>query len=261
MAGCVPKEKAGELIELYGDMLEAGTPVNELEYRRAVRDLEKENTANAVSALGILHAAAGKFDKAYSVFETALSYVDDPAIAANYIYVTKYNHDAIRLRDKSLEFVEKFQTKKFTALAFSSAYRFGYRDLLIKYIDQHIKLLSDEEGRELAILQKAELLSEIDDAYNSTGCSPEQFNLLAEIVATVAKDFSAETGLLEVSRNGNKCYVADIKNKDPKSIAQMNFALAEAVCMEPRLDDCELIARFSAPRILHTGVSYVDQQY
>lgn len=52
MAGCVPKEKAGELIELYGDMLEAGTPINELEYRRAVRDLEKENTANAVSALG-----------------------------------------------------------------------------------------------------------------------------------------------------------------------------------------------------------------
>lgn len=261
MAGSVPKEKAAELIELYGDMLESGRSINELDYRRGVRELEKESTANAVSALGILHSVAGKYDKACAVFEAALAYENDLTIASNYIYVIRYNYDALKLRDKSFEYVERFRTKKFTGLAFSSAYRFGYRDLLIKYIDQHISLLSEEEGREMALCQKNELLTEIDDAYGSTGCTPEQFRLLAEIVCTIAKDYSAEMGMVEVSRNGNKCYIADVKNKDPKTIAQMNYSLAELVCMEPRLDDCQLIARFSSPRALHTGVSYVSQQY
>lgn len=260
MATSTPKEKAAELIESYGNMLETGTPVNDIDYRRGVRDLEKEATTNSISALGILHAVAGNFDKAFKVFEDALTYVDDPTIAANYIYILKHAMQTEKLRDKSFEFAEKFQNKRFTGLAFSCAYRFGYRDLLVKYMDQHIKLLSEDEGRELAERQKVELLTELDDAYTSTGCTQEQFRMLAEIVFRVAREYSAQTGLVEVSKNGNKCYVADVSNKDPKTIARMNYSLAEAVCMEPELDDCELIARFSSPRNLHTGVSYVNSR-
>lgn len=108
----------------------------------------------------------------------------------------------------------------------------------------------------MAEKHKDELISELKSAYETTGCTNEQFALLSSIVFKVSQDFSADLGRFEASRNDNMAYVMEVKNKDPKSIAEMNFSLAEAICMEERLDNCKLTARFSPVRILHTGVSY-----
>lgn len=101
---------------------------------------------------------------------------------------------------------------------------------------------------------KEELLAEMDNFYNATQCSKEQVQTLASIIWTLLSEYKATTGFVQLSGSG--CYVVDIKNLEPKAIAKMNFDLADRVCAESSLDDCSLLARFSSPRQLHSGVSY-----
>ncbi|HDL6968771.1 TPA: hypothetical protein PXM11_001877 [Yersinia enterocolitica] len=257
MAAGIPLEKAVELLETYGEMLSSGSSINEMDYMRAAKEIGQFKTANAVSALGILHAVAGKIAKANKFFEESLESTDDAAsVAMNYCFMLQTTGQSDLLHEKTFYFAEKFQTKLLTKIAYSTAYRFGDREALERFMDMHIKLLSEDEGRDMAVKHKIELVNELDDAYKTSGCTKEQFYLLAKIVHDISNEFGASNGRFEVSKNSNNCYVVDILNKDPKSIAEMNYALAERICMEDRLDDCELIARFSPVRELHTGVSY-----
>ncbi|MDK9356745.1 hypothetical protein [Lelliottia wanjuensis] len=258
MAAGVPQEKAVEQLQMYAEMLRSGISILELDYRRGMRELEGIRTVNAISALGILHAVAGHEERAIAHFEDALLGIDDIVLAHNFMFVLKLTNNNELILDYAYDLADRFGGKQLTNLAYSTAYRFGDIEKTIKYIDQHNRLLSEEEGRAMAEKHKLELISELEDAYRTSGCSSEQFELLARVVGRVLKSYSAETGLFEVSRNGNSSYVVDILNKSPVEIAEMNFYLAEEICAEPDLDDCRLTARFSVERELHTGVSYVN---
>ncbi|OWY78837.1 hypothetical protein [Pantoea sp. AMG 501] len=256
MAAQNPQEKSVELIQMYGDMLQLGISINEMDYMRGVRELEKLNTINSCSALGLLHAIAGKKDKANAVFERALLHSDDESLAVNFCFMLDKTEQYELLASTIFNFATKFETKRFTRMAYSYAYRFGLREELATYMDKHIKLLSEREDRDMAEKHKNELISELNDAYESTGCTVEQFQLISKITNSVVRKYEAKTGRVEVSRNGNRSYVIDILNQDVEIIAEMNFTLAEEICAEDRLDGCELTARFSPYRELHTGVSY-----
>ncbi|ASL90841.1 hypothetical protein BVG97_06950 [Serratia marcescens] len=257
MAAGIPKEKSVELLTTYGEMLKLGIAINDFDYMRGVRELEKIRTPASISALGVLHAVAGRFSKAEQLFESAVNEINDPhSVAINYCVVLEVTGNMAKLRDKIYEFAERFETKTFTKMAYSIAYRTGDRDALEMFMDKHIKLLSEDEGRTMAEKHKLELLGEVDDAYNTSGCTKEQFFLLASITQNVCKEFSVKTGRVEVSKNNNMSYVIDLHDIDPKIIAQMNYVLAERICMEEALDNCSLTARFSPFRELHTGVSY-----
>lgn len=259
MAAGIPKEKSVEYIEMFGDMLKTGATLNEMSYHRFLREIGKVRSPFSATALGILHAVVGKFDKSNAVFAEACKEYNDVSIAYNHLVTLRLTWQDRLLKDKAYEYSDRHESKKLSMMAYSYAYRFGDREALLKYMDRHIRLLSNEEGRELAEKHKEELISELTEAYQSSSCTQEQFETLALIISRVAKEFNAEMGLVEVSRKGSTCYVADIKNKDPRTIAEMNYALAEAVCGEPALDDCNLIGRFSPQRELHVGVSYVSQ--
>lgn len=258
MAAGVPQEKAVEQLQMYAEMLRSGISILELDYRRGMRELEGIRTVNAISALGILHAVAGRVERSIAHFEAALLEFDDIVLAHNFMFVIKYTNNNELLLDYAYPLADRFGGKQLTNLAYSTAYRFGDIANTAKFFELHNKLLTDEEGRAMAEKHKAELISELEDAYRSSGCSPEQFELLARVVGRVIKTYSAQPGLFEVSRNGNSSYVVDILNKSPVEIAEMNFYLAEEICAEPNLDDCRLTARFSIERELHTGVSYVN---
>lgn len=256
MAAGIPKEKSLQLIEKYGDMLRDGLSLNDIEYMRAVRELEQVYSSNSVSALGILHALAGKTDKADKLFESEVWRTDNPqAVALNHCFMLQYTGRFERVRQLSYIYADRFESKKFSRMAYSHAYRYGDREALENYMDMHIKLLSEEEGRSMAEKHKFELISEVDDAYSS-GCTKEQFFLLASLTHEVIQDYSAKAGRIEVSKNGSNSYIVDIYEKNSNEIARMNFSLAEKICMDERLDTCELTARFSSERKLHTGVSY-----
>ncbi|AUU90275.1 hypothetical protein C2U55_14905 [Enterobacteriaceae bacterium ENNIH3] len=246
---------------MFGDMLYAGISIIEIDYWRFAKELEKMDTPNAKSALGLLHAVAGKFDKSFEVFESALESYDDPSIAHNYCFSIEKSGDIDLLRSKVYEYSDRYGSKRLTSMAYNFAYQFGQRDELVKYIDQHIKLLSEDEGRSLAEKHKTELLAELDLAYRNSGCTEQQFQTLASIMIKITQKHDAKAGLVEASRVQSRSIVLDIINKDPKAIAQMNFELAEAVCMEPILDGCDLIGRFSPKRDLNIGVSYVNTKH
>lgn len=258
MAAGIPQEKAVESLKLYGEMFISGISINDIDYMRGVKELSRVRTVTSVAALGILHALAGKREKAISTFEEALvDFPDETMIAKNYCFMLMTIGDMKSLSVKLFEFASKFETKSFTEMAYSHAYRFGNRDALITYMDKHIKLLSEEEGRSLAQKHKLELLEELDDAYQSTGCTQSQFSSIATIIQQVIRNFSVRAGRFEASKNGNRSYVVEVMDQDPQLIAEMNYALAELICDDETLDGCELTARFSPVRELHTGVSYV----
>lgn len=261
MAAGIPKERSVELIEMFGDMLCSDVSIIEIDYWRFARELERIDTANAKNALGLLHAVAGKFDKSFEVYESALELHDEPSLAHNYCFVIEKSGDIELLRSKAYEYADRFGSKRLTSMAYNFAYQFGQRDKLVKYIDQHIKLLSEDEGRSLAEKHKTELLAELDLAYSGSGCTEQQFQTLAGIMMRITINHDAKPSLVEASRSQSRSIVLDIINKDPKTIAKMNFELAEAVCMEPILDGCELIGRFSPKRDLNTGVSYVHTEH
>ncbi|WLO83411.1 hypothetical protein NHB29_11900 [Pantoea agglomerans] len=256
MAALIPQEKSVELIQTYGGMLQEGISINELEYMRSVKELDRFNSVNSLSALGFLHAIAGKFAKANDTFERALLLYDDQSLAVNFCYMLDKTQQFELLGDVVYRMANRFETKQITKMAYSYAYRFGNREALIEFMDKHIKLLSEEEGRDMAEKHKHELLGELNDAYHSTGCSEKQLQLISKITNSVIKEYGAKVGRIEVSRNGSRSYVVDILNKDPELIAEMNYRLAEVICEEEELDDCELTARFSPFRDLHAGVSY-----
>ncbi|HAK3332645.1 TPA: hypothetical protein H2A59_003151 [Salmonella enterica] len=92
------------------------------------------------------------------------------------------------------------------------------------------------------------LTEKVNDASETFECSVEQLEKLAFAISRVAKSFDADTGIIEVS---STCYIVDIKNKSPQTIAEMNHVLADAVCNDPVLDSLNLTARFSPERTLH----------
>lgn len=256
MAALIPQEKSAELIRTYGDMLQLGISISEMDYMRGVRELEKLDSVNSCSALGFLHAIAGKSNKANSVFERGLITHNDDSLAVNYCYMLDKTSQYDLLGEVVYLMANRFETKGFTKMAYSYAYRFGDREALVEYMDKHIRLLSDAEGRDKAEKHKHELLSELNDAYENTRCTKKQLQLISKITHAVINKHGAKAGRIEVSRNGSKSYVIDIMDKDANSIADMNFCLANAICAEDELDGCELTARFSPFRDLHTGVSY-----
>lgn len=256
MAALVPQEKSAELIRTYGDMLQLGISISEMDHMRGVRELEKMSSANSCSALGFLHAIAGKTQLANSVFERGLVAHNDHSLAINYCYMLDKTCQYDLLSDVVYSMARRFESKKFTRMAYAYAYRFGDREALKEFMDKHIKLLSDAEGRDMAEKHKFELLSELNDAYENAHCTQKQVQLIAKITHSVIAEHGAKSGRIEVSKNGSKSYVVDIMDKDATTIAEMNFALATAICAEDELDDCELTARFSPFRDLHTGVSY-----
>lgn len=256
MATGIPGEKSAEFIVVLGSMLKSRATFNELSYRRFLREIGKVNSANSASALGLFYAVAGELDKSNAIFDEACYKYADNSVCKNHLIALGYTGQTNLLKNKSYEYADRYESKELSMIAYTYAYWFGDREGVIRYMDKHIRLLSAEEGRELAEKQKEELLSDLNDAYEASGCSEEQFEKLALIIFQVANNFDADIFRIEAGRKGNSCYVADINNKDPKTIAKMNSTLAEAVCNEPMLDDCNLIGRFSPQRQLHGDIGY-----
>lgn len=255
MAAGVPQEKATQFLELYGNMLLEGIAIDEFSYKRGVRELERQNTSTSVSALGFLHGLYGDTERAVAVFET-VDLLRDVVAATNFCFMLRHTGCVNRLHEYAFKLADAHQTKALTVGAYSMAYRYGDRARLEHYFDMHIKLLSEDENRSDAEIHKQELLSELDNIYSASGCSRSQFELLAKVIWTITEKHHLSSGTVELSSGVGNCYVVDIANKTPEYLASLNWELAEAICSQDALDDCEIVARFSPSRQLHVGVSY-----
>lgn len=253
MAAGIPLEKAQEYVEEFNALLLEQEGLNPFTEKKIREELSAAPTPATNIALSYLDAITGKIESALRYLRVSLE-VNDITLAMHYHRVLQNTFNYNELRDVCIPLANKYRTKLFSHNAYSWAYRYGEREQLEMYMEKHIRLLSESEGRSNAMKHKEELLAEMDNFYSATQCSKEQFQTLASIVWALLSEYKAKTGFVQLSGSG--CYVVDIKNLEPKSIAKMNFDLADRVCAEPKLDDCSLLARFSSPRQLHTGVSY-----
>ncbi|QMG40717.1 hypothetical protein HVY60_09045 [Citrobacter freundii] len=258
MATGVPQEKATQLLELYGNMLLEGMSIDEFSYRRGVRELENQSSNSSISALGFLHALYGNTHEAITTFE-AFDMMSNSTLATNYCFMLRHTGCVNLLNSKIYAFADAHRSKTLSCTAYSMAYRFGDRERLIHYMDMHIKLLSEDENRAGAEKHKLELLSEVDGAYSLSGCTSEQFHILASIIWGLTEKHRLITGYVEVSKKRSPCYVVDVPDKDADFIATLNWELAQEICNVDALDDCGLVARFSPSRELHSGISYASE--
>ena len=253
MAAGIPLEKAQAYIDQLNTLLMEQKSIDAFTERKIRAELSAAPTHATNVALSYLDAITGKMESALSYLRLCLD-VNDFNLARHYHHVllTTFNYN--ELRSACYKLAVKYPTKMFSHNAYSWAYRYGEREKLEHFIEEHIKLLSESEGRSNAMKHKEELLAEMESFYKETNCSKDQFQILASIIWKLLSDHKAATGFVHLSGSG--CYIVDIKNLDSKKIAQMNFELADKVCADERLDECSLLARFSSPRQLHTGVSY-----
>ena len=255
MAAGIPIEKAQQYLEEFGALLMEHKNLDPFTEKRVRAELSVAPTHITNIALSYLDAITGKVENGLPYLRSCLDVnINDANLAMHYYQILFHTFRYNEINSVSYSLADKYLTKRFSHVAYSRAYRYGDRDKLVHYMDMHIKLLSESEGRSDAMQHKDELLSEMDSFYNATQCSPEQLKVLASIIWTLLGDHKATTGFVQLSSSG--CYVVDIGNAEPKAIAKMNFELADKVCSEPILEDCALLARFTSPRQLHTGVSY-----
>jgi len=253
MAAGIPLEKAQQYIEQFNALLLAREGIDPFTERKVREELTADPTPATNIALSYLDAITGKTDDALRYLRVSLE-VNDVGLAMHYHNILLHTFNYNELRDICVVLAKKYRTKRFSHNAYSWAYRYGDREQLKFFMEEHIKLLSESEGRSNAMKHKEELLAEIDNYYSATQCSKEQVQMLASIIWALLSEYKAATGFVQLSGSG--CYIVDIHNLEPKAIAKMNFELADRVCAESKLDDCKLLARFTSPRQLHTGVSY-----
>ncbi|HEH9405096.1 TPA: hypothetical protein SIA26_002603 [Aeromonas bestiarum] len=255
MAAGIPIEKAQQYLEEFGALLVEHKKLDPFTEKRVRAELSVAPTHTTNIVLSYLDAITGKVESGLPYLRSCLDVnVNDVNLAMHYYQILFNTFSYNEINRVSYSLADKYLTKRFSHAAYSCAYRYGDREKLVHYMDMHIKLLSESEGRSNAMQHKDELLAEMDNFYDATQCSPEQFKALASIIWTLLSDHKVTTGFVQLSSSG--CYVVDITDSEPKAIAKMNFELAEKVCSEPMLDDCALLARFTSPRQLHTGVSY-----
>ena len=253
MAAGIPLEKAQKYIEQFNAHLMEQEGIDPFSEKRIREELSASPTPATNIALSYLDAITGKVESALRYLRVSLE-VNDVNLAMHYHHILLNTFSYNELRDTCILLAKQYPTKIFSHNAYSWAYRYGEREQLEFYMEDHIKLLSESEGRSNAMKHKEELLAEMDNFYSTTQCSKEQFQTLASIIWALLSEYKAATGFIHLSGSG--CYIVDVKNLEPKAIAKMNFELADRVCAESKLDDCSLLARFSSPRQLHTGVSY-----
>ncbi len=250
-----PRLKADERFQELSKIYVKNESISEWDFHAIERELKDDKSIAGVSALSLAYATYDRLEDAASCLEDYLPY-GDAGLATLYFSFLFRSQRLAKINQEIFSFADKFQTKWFTASAASIAYTFGSISLCGDFMNKHIKLLSSEEGREKAMQHKEDLLNDMISAYDASGCSNEQYRLIAELSHKILREFNVQSSKLEISGKGGGSYVVEVKSDSAQEIVKMNRCLAEAICMEDRLDNCKLIARFSPDRNLKPEIAY-----
>ncbi|CNH78022.1 MULTISPECIES: hypothetical protein [Yersinia] len=251
-----PKLKVDERFNELSSKWNANQKLDDISFIIIKNELSEDKSLQAVSTLALAYATYSKLDKAIELLEESLPH-GDANYATLYCSILYRQVNTRKLNRVIYELANNFDTKWLTYHAAGVAYAFGKISLCNEFLDKHIRLLSNDEGREAAMKYKDEVLSDMASAYEKSGCTSEQYELIGSIVEKIKSQHEVPSAKIEVSGDGGGSYVVDIDTDDVGMIVKMNKQLAEAICMDERLDNCNLIARFTPDRHKKPGVSYV----
>lgn len=250
-----PRLKADERFQELSKIYANNEVISEWDFHAIDRELKDDLSIAGISALSLAYATYNRIDEAADLLQPYLQYGDANLAKLYFSFLFRANNGK-RINQEIYAFADRFQTKWFTSNAAAAAYTFGSISLCGDFMDKHIKLLSTEEGREKAMQHKDDLLDDMRLAYETSGCSKEQYQLIAEFTHLILREFDVKSSKLDVSGKGGGSYVIEVKTDSSKEIVDMNRRLAEVICMDERLDGCNLIARFSPDRNLKPEIAY-----
>lgn len=223
------------------------------------RDIEKEyghsNSVAAKTIIALALIAKGELDAGLHHLEEVLPH-GDVSIARLFCNMYERFSRLETLEQYIFSLADKYATKWFTYKAASVAYLVGRISLCGEYMNRHIKMLSEEENRDIAEKFMQEALDDLHAAYEASGCSAEQFRQIGFAVSRVLSKFPFSGCRADINGNSGGCYTIQVIGAPPKQIAEMNMVLAEEICSIELLDECDLIARFSVERSVNMGANY-----
>lgn len=225
-------------------------------FRVICNDCRKINDLFSITVLAMAHFLVGKTEEAQKLFEDNF-YRMDSIFAHNYIILLANMHEYEKRRKAAFELADKYPSKVLTMIAANEAYALGKISLYEKFMDSHIKLLSEEEGRSDAMRHKEDMVNELDSFYRESGCTSQQFELVGTMMNVVLAKHKVAPVSCDVGASFGGSYVIDVKSKFNNKVLAMNNDLAEMVCDNPLMEGCNIVARFSPDRNAIQGAKYV----
>ncbi|WP_414667430.1 hypothetical protein [Escherichia coli] len=250
-----PAKASSNYVLQFGAMLEENTPIDEFTYRYVLRNYASSTEGNDVSAVGFAYALNGEDDLAYEHFHKHLK-LGNSTIANNFAALLFKRHHYRQLQDIIYQLADTFGGKMLTMLAAAESYRVGDLESIQRYMEWHCRLLSENDDKQGAEAYMRELLDGVKGCYKAKVCTPEQFRMLGDITHLILEERKLIPGSLGIYSSMGGDYLVQVEKASPDDIVMMNNDLAERICSEPLLDDCEMTARFSVIRESHVKEAY-----
>lgn len=250
-----PKLKVDEYLLKLSEKFNAWEAIDDDKFNKIINDLKYDFSVRAIATKAMANAVHSNIKQAIVLMERCLNGADASFVG---LYCAFLNRDGQieKERDTIYDAANKYPNKSLKYSAVDMAYCLGNLSLCGELMDKHIRLLSDEEGRQSAMKHKDDLLHELRYAYEESQCSPKQFELIGIIIKKIMSRYAFSKSTIEISGRDGGDYVIDLLDTGVDTIAEMNGVLAQEICADERLDNCRLIARFSPDRNLKPMVSY-----
>ncbi|EIT8941844.1 hypothetical protein L6372_004468 [Salmonella enterica subsp. enterica serovar Java] len=243
-----------------GELLESGTPIDEFTYRYVMRHFSSSLEGNDVSAVGFAYALNGEDEAAFEHFSKHLR-PDSPMIANNFVVCLFRRCMFRKMHEVIFDLADTFGGKMLSMMAACEAFRIGDLELIKKYIEYHCTLLTDNEDRAGAEEYMQELIGKVSSCYESKVCTPAQFALLGHLAYSILERHRYVPHNLDLFSSMGGDYRVQVEKATPEKIVEMNAELAELICEQESLDDCELTARFTVEREEHKKDTYDYRKY
>ncbi|CNI46147.1 hypothetical protein [Yersinia pekkanenii] len=254
-----PKTKANDYVNQLADHMRTGKPIDELLYRRVLKELSLDQSTNGISAIGFAYAAHGEFQRADEWF-ASFSPITDSVLANNYCFMLFAVNMHTRLWDVLFDFAEKCPTAWLLWIAAYHSYALGrigkYKTLMQRYISQ----IQDDEKKESAMINTEKNLDKLNAIYSLTHCTSSQLEALAMHAFKIIEGHNLSFSYVDISSTaaGDASYIIEVKTDDADKVVGMNVELSEVICRDPLLDNCELVAFYTAGRLAYQGYTHVD---
>lgn len=256
----LPAKASVKYIVELGALLEANGSIDEFTYHYIMKNLLKSSDPNDVCAVGFAFALNNEDALAYEHFVKHIRF-GNLTIANNFTAFLHYKYHFNQILDVAFDLSENIGDKTLTILAVLEAYRIGRIDMIERHMTKHYSLLQEDEGRAEAKLYMAELIKDIQDCYDAKICTQRQLELLGRITHDILEKNKFKPGSVGLFADFGGDYKVQVAKASPEIIVSLNQELAESVCRESELDDCEMTARFTVERELYKEHTYDYNKY
>ncbi|CDH24369.1 hypothetical protein [Xenorhabdus bovienii] len=240
-----PQHSIDEALKDLIEKLNKKQSINDFEYFRLLQQAKKGNALINTLTEGVVNIVYGKIDDGLSIIKPYI-------FAGDLYYATLYSqslfafHKAEELLNVIFKLSDQYNSSKLLSFqAYSVATNIGNIELMDKYMDRHLSLLSQDEGKDDALTLAESHDRDIHKIYEMNLCSQEQFKRLFLYTEGILNTYPRMPTKHAICSDDDLGYLVELEGVASKVIVEMNNLLAEKVCSDEEMDSCELIARFA----------------